>query len=319
MLPKYREQFMDAYKLKSSFIHPKYWLAWLGILTLFLTSLLPYSTLLKLGKLLGRLSTPFAKNRFETARRNLELCFPELTSEQIDQKVKTNFENTGIALLEMGMAWFWPTWRVRGLLKVRGLEHLQQATRQDKGIIFLGAHFLTLEMGARTLGLTHPSHAVYRKNSNEVLDYWFYRGRMREHKSMLDRKDFKAMLRVLKTGQALWYAPDHDYGRHKSSVFAPFFNVEQANTVSGTSTLARVKNSAVIPVFLKRLPGNEGYELVFYEPLNDFPSNDLIADTTRTNQQVERMVKECDDQYMWLHRRFKTRPTGEPSLYAFQE
>ena len=306
---------MDIYKLKTSFIHPKYWLAWLGIFTLFLSSLLPYSTSLKLGRLLGRISIPFAKKRFHTAHRNIELCFPDLTPQQVNEKVKSNFENTGIALLEMGMAWFWPTWRVRGLLNVRGIEHLQAATRQDKGIIFLGAHFLTLEMGARALGLIHPSYAVYRKNSNAVLDYWFYWGRMREHKAMLDRKDFKAMLRVLKSSQALWYAPDHDYGRHKSSVFAPFFNVENANTVSGTSTLARVKNTAVIPMFLKRLPGSEGYELVFYEALEDFPSTDLTLDTTRTNQQIEAMVKECDDQYMWLHRRFKTRPEGEPSLY----
>jgi len=306
---------MDAYKLKLSFIHPKYWLAWIGILVLFLTSLLPYSSLLRLGKLLGRLAIPFAKQRFDTARRNLELCFPELTPEQVDEKVKTNFENTGIALLEMGMAWFWPTWRVRGLLSIRGIENLQQATRQNQGIIFLGAHFLTLEMGARALGLVHPSYAVYRKNSNQVLDYWFYWGRMREHKAMLDRKDFKAMLRVLKTGQALWYAPDHDYGKHKSSVFAPFFDVKEANTVSGTSTLARVKNCAVIPMFLKRLPDSEGYELVFYEALVDFPSNDITLDTTRTNEQIERMVMECDDQYMWLHRRFKTRPEGQPSVY----
>lgn len=306
---------MDAYKLKFSFIHPRYWLAWVGILALFLSSLLPYSSLLRLGKLLGTMAIPFARKRYQTARRNLELCFPELTAEQVDEKVKTNFENTGVALLEMGMAWFWPTWRVRGLLSIRGIENLQQATRQNQGIIFLGAHFLTLEMGARALGLVHPSYAVYRKNSNQVLDYWFYWGRMREHKAMLDRKDFKAMLRVLKTGQALWYAPDHDYGRHKSSVFAPFFDVKEANTVSGTSTLARVKNCAVLPMFLKRLPGTEGYELVFYEALVDFPSNDLINDTKRTNQQVERMVKECDDQYMWLHRRFKTRPEGEPSVY----
>jgi KDO2-lipid IV(A) lauroyltransferase len=306
---------MESYKLKTSFIHPKYWFTWLGIFILFLSSLLPYSVLLSLGKGLGRLAIPFAKKRYHTARRNIELCFPDLTSEQVEEKVKINFENTGIALFEIGMAWFWPTWRVNGLLTVRGIENVETATRQDKGIIFLGAHFLTLEMGARALGLIHPSYAVYRKNSNDVLDYWFYRGRMRDHKAMLDRKDLKSMLRVLKNSQALWYAPDHDYGRHKSSVFAPFFEVQNANTVAGASTLARVKDTVVIPMFLKRLPNNKGYELIFYEALEDFPSTDIAADTQRTNQQIERMVNECDDQYMWLHRRFKTRPEGEPSLY----
>jgi KDO2-lipid IV(A) lauroyltransferase len=306
---------MNSYKLKISFCHPKYWLAWLGIGTLFISSFLPYSTLLFLGRMLGRSSVFFAKRRGHIAYRNLELCFPDLSKEEIDKKVQLNFENTGIALLEMGMAWFWPSWRVRGLLKVRGVEHVEKAIINGKGIIFLGAHFLTLEIGARAVGLTQPCNAVYRKHSNAVLDYWFYTGRMREHKAMLDRKDFKSMLRVLKNSDVLWYAPDHDYGPYRSSVFAPFFAVENTNTVSGTSTLARVKNSCVIPVFLKRLPGTEGYQLVFYPALENFPSKDIEADTRVTNQQIEKMVLECDDQYMWMHKRFKTRPAGEKSFY----
>lgn len=306
---------MNSYKLKISFCHPKYWLAWLGVGLLFISSLLPYSTLLFLGKWLGRGATVFAKKRGRIAQRNLSLCFPELSQAELNQKVRLNFENTGIALFEMGMAWFWPSWRVRGLLKIRGVEHVEKAIINGQGIIFLGAHFLTLEIGARAVGLTQPCNAVYRKHSNAVLDYWFYTGRMREHKAMLDRQDFKGMLRVLKNADALWYAPDHDYGPYRSSVFAPFFAVENTNTVSGTSTLARVKNSCVIPVFLKRLPGSEGYELVFYPTLENFPSKDIEADTKVTNQQIEKMVLECDDQYMWMHKRFKTRPEGEASLY----
>lgn len=306
---------MDSYKLSIAFCHPKYWLAWLGIGTLFISSFLPYSLLLCLGRKMGIGASFFAKQRGDIARRNIGLCFPELSAQEIEKKVRLNFENSGIALLEMGMAWFWPSWRVRDLLKVRGVEHVDKAVINGQGIIFLGAHFLTLEMGARAVGLTKPCNAVYRKHSNAVLDYWFYKGRMREHKAMLDRKNFKGMLRALKNADALWYAPDHDYGKHKSSVFAPFFAVEQANTVAGTSTLARVKNSCVIPVFLKRLPGVEGYELVFYPALENFPSKDIIADTTITNQQIEKMVRECDDQYMWMHKRFKTRPEGESSFY----
>jgi len=306
---------MDHYKLTRRFCHPKYWLTWSAILLLFLSSLLPYSLLLFCGRMLGRLAYPIVKKRGKIAQRNIELCFPQLSKEQVDKKVRRNFENSGIALLEMGMAWFWPRWRIDGLLKVTGIEHLQQAQNEGKGIIFLGAHFLTLEMGARALGTVQPCSAVYRKHSNPLLDYWFHWGRMREHKAMLDRKDLKAMLRTLKNGEAIWYAPDHDYGRNKSSVFAPFFEIAEANTVAGTSTLARVKNSCVIPVFAKRLAGNSGYELIFYPPLEDFPTKDIAADTRTTNQQIEKMVRECDEQYMWMHRRFKTRPEGEPSLY----
>ncbi|MCG6201588.1 LpxL/LpxP family Kdo(2)-lipid IV(A) lauroyl/palmitoleoyl acyltransferase [Psychromonas antarctica] len=306
---------MKQYKLEIGFCHPKYWLAWSGILALFISSLLPYGLLLFIGKQLGRLSYYVVKSRRHIARRNIELCFPALSKIEVEEKVRLNFENSGIALFEMGMAWFWPSWRIRGLLKISGREHLQQAKDQGKGILFMGAHFLTLEMGARALGLIQPCSAVYRAHSNAVLDYWFYWGRMREHNAMLDRRDLKAMLRVLKKGEALWYAPDHDYGAHKSSVFAPFFEVENSNTVAGTSTLARVKNSCVIPVFLKRLPGELGYELVFYKALDNFPTKDLQADTHVTNQQIEKMVLECDDQYMWMHRRFKTRPEGEKTFY----
>lgn len=306
---------MNQQKLKMSYFHPRYWLVWLGMLTLFLSSLLPYAVLLFIGTMMGRISYYFTKERRQIAQRNIELCFPELSALEVEIKVKRNFENTGIALLEMGMAWFWPSWRIKNIFIVRGEEHLQQAKQDGQGIIVLGAHFLTLEMGGRAFGLLNPSYAVYRKHKNPVLDFWFHWGRMREHKAMLDRKDLKGMLRVLKNGESLWYAPDHDYGRHKTSVFAPFFEVENANTVAGTSTLARVKNSCVIPAFLKRLPGTAGYEVIFYPSIEDFPSKDIQADARTTNQKIEQMVLEADEQYMWMHRRFKTRPEGEPSLY----
>ena len=189
---------MDSYRLKAAFLHPKYWLAWSGILALFISSLLPYGTILFLGRLMGRTASFFVQKRGDIAKRNIELCFPNLSSEEVEKKVRLNFENSGIALLEMGMAWFWPSWRVRDLVQVRDVQHVEKAIINGQGIIFLGAHFLTLEMGARALGLTQPCNAVYRKHSNAVLDYWFYWGRMREHKAMIDRVDFKGMLRASK-------------------------------------------------------------------------------------------------------------------------
>lgn len=306
---------MSQAKLTKELFQPRYWLTWSGILLLFITSLLPYSALLFLGRQLGRAAYPLVKSRRKIAQRNLELCFPELSQAEIEQKVRLNFENSGIALLELGMAWFWPHWRINKLLKISGLEYLQQAQEKGRGIIFLGAHFLTIDVGARALGSVHASHLVYRKHKNPVLDYWFYKGRIRDNHAMVDRSNFKSMLRILKKGEALWYAPDHDYGKHKSSVFAPFFAVDNANTVAGTSKLARFNNSTVIPMFLKRLPGDAGYELMFYPPLENFPTADLEADAQTTNQQIEKMILECDDLYMWMHRRFKTRPEGESSLY----
>ena len=306
---------MNDYKLKLEFAHPKYWPAWLAVLGLFLTSLLPYSTLLFIGKYLGKIAYFAAKRRRNIARRNIELCFPDLSPEAIDKTVQKNFENVGIALFEMGIGWFWPTWRIKSIVKITGGEHLDAAKKANQGVLILGAHFLSMEVSARAGGIAFPTYAVYRKHTNPVLDYWTNWGRMRNNKGMIDRYDIKGMLRTLKKGEILWYTADHDFGYHASSVFVPFFDVKQANTISGVSTLARIKNTCVIPVYIKRLPGTQGYEITYLPKLENFPSKDTIADATVINQQYEAMIKDCDDQYMWMHRRFKTRPEGEDSLY----
>jgi len=306
---------MNNYKLKLEFAHPRYWLIWFGISMLFLSSLLPYSTLLFIGKKLGNMLYFIAKRRREIARRNIELCFSNLSPQAVDKIVKKNFENVGIALFEMGIGWFWPTWRIKSILKTTGYEHLNKAQNEKKGILFIGGHFLSMEIFGRVGGFLHPSFAVSRKHTNPILDHWTNWGRMRSNKGIIDRSDIKGMLRVLKKGEALWYAPDHDYGRYASSVFVPFFDVKKANTTSGTSTLSRLKNTCVIPVFIKRLPGIEGYEFTYLPRLENFPTTDIVADTIIVNQQLEAIIKTCCEQYMWMHRRFKTRPEGEASLY----
>ncbi len=306
---------MNDYKLKLEFAHPRYWPIWFGIIVLFLSSLLPYSTLLFIGKKFGNIIYFIAKRRREIARRNIELCFSNLSAQAVDKIVKKNFENVGIAVFEMGIGWFWSTWRLKNIVKITGLEHLNEALNAKQGVLLLGAHFLSMEISARVGGFAHPSFGVNRKHTNPVLNYWANWGRMRSNKGMIDRSDIKGMLRALKKGEVIWYAPDHDYGRYASSVFVPFFDVKKTNTVSGASTLARIKNTCVIPVFIKRLPGIEGYELTYLPKLENFPTKDIVADTIIVNQQLEAMINECNDQYMWMHRRFKTRPEGDDSFY----
>lgn len=306
---------MNDDKLKLEFAHPRYWLIWFAIILLFLSSLLPYSTLLFIGKKLGNIIYFIAKRRRGIAQRNIELCFSNLSPDEVDKIIKKNFENLGIAIFEMGIGWFWPTWRIKRIVKITGLEHLNEALNAKQGVLLLGAHFLPMEVSARVGGFSHPSFAVYRKHTNPILNYWINWGRMRSNKGMVDRTDIKGMIRTLKKGEVLWYAPDHDYGHYSSSVFVPFFDVKKANTVSGTSTLARIKNTCVIPIFIKRLPDTQGYELIYLPKLENFPTKDTVADSIIVNQQLEAMIKECIDQYIWVHRRFKTRPLGEGSFY----
>ena len=178
-------------------------------------------------------------------------------------------------------------------------------------------HFTTIEIAGAMIALRHSLHATYRAHKNPVFEYMQRRQRLRydadNASRLLGRRDIRGMLRVLRSGETIWYSPDQDYGP-KQSVFAPFFGV-QAATVTGTSRLARIGNARVVPMTMTRLPGAEGYVMKIHAPLKDFPVNDDQADATRVNRFIEEQVRKHPEQYMWLHRRFKTRPEGEASFY----
>lgn len=297
-----------------SLLHPRYWLTWVGIGLLYLVVLLPYPLLYRLGTSLGRLSMRFLKRRVHIARRNLELCFPTLSDAERETLLIKNFESVGMGLIETGMGWFWPDRRVSRLFKVSGLENIDLARRNNQGVLLIGLHFLSLELGARIFGIHNPGIGVYRPNGNKLLDWVQTWGRMRSNKSMLDRSDIKGMIRALKNGEIIWYAPDHDYGP-KSSVFAPLFAIKQAATTSGTHLLVRLAKPAVIPFVPRRLPGGKGYEMIILPDVGALPMDSDVATATYMNKVLEQAILLAPDQYMWLHRRFKTRPPGEPSLY----
>lgn len=301
-------------KFTAALLHPRYWLTWLGLAILYLIVLLPYPVIRKIGLWLGRLSMNKIKRRNYIANRNLELCFPDMPLEDRRELVRKNFESTGLALFETGMAWFWPDWRIKKWAKVQGLENLTQAVESKRGILLIGIHFLTLELGARIIGLQNPGVGVYRPHDNKLMDWVQTWGRLRSNKYMLDRKDTKGMIRSLKQGEMVWYAPDHDYGP-KSSVFAPLFAVEKAATTIGTSILMRMTNAVLLPFIPKRNDDDSGYTLIIEPEVFGFPKDDQVAAAEFMNKVVEKAIMVAPDQYMWLHRRFKTRPEGEPSLY----
>ncbi len=225
-----------------------------------------------------------------------------------------NFESVGMGLFETGMGWFWPDWRVERWFNVSGLENISLAHAKKQGVLLIGLHFLSLELGARIFGIHNPGIGVYRPNNNKLLDWLQTWGRLRSNKSMIDRSDIKGMIRALKNGEIIWYAPDHDYGP-KSSVFAPLFAMEQAATTSGTHMLVRLAKPAVIPFVPRRLPGGKGYELIIMPDEQHLPLESDVATATYMNKVLEQAILLAPDQYMWLHRRFKTRPPGQPSIY----
>ena len=301
-------------KFTAALLHPRYWPSWLGIGVLWLVVQLPYPVISRLGNAIGRLAMRLMRRRAQIAYRNLELCFPHKSEAERHEMVVKNFESVGMGVMETGIAWFWPTKRVNRWMDASGLEHIRAVQDSGRGVLLIGIHFLTLEMGARMFGIHNPGIGVYRPNDNPVLDLLQTWGRMRSNKDMIDRKDLKGMIRALKNGEIIWYAPDHDYGP-RASVFAPLFAVKDAATTSGTWMLAKTSKACVVPFVPRRKPNGKGYELIILEPECNPPLDDAETTAAWMNTIVEKCIMMAPEQYMWLHRRFKTRPEGAPSLY----
>jgi KDO2-lipid IV(A) lauroyltransferase len=301
-------------KFTASLLHPRYWALWFGVGMLWLVVQLPYPVIYRLGCGIGHLAQRLMRRRARIAQRNLELCFPHMSETERQKMVAKNFESVGMGLMETGMAWFWSDRRMSRWMDVIDFEHVRSVQAQGRGILLIGVHFLTLEIGARMFGLNEPGIGVYRPNDNPVIDLLQTWGRMRSNKSMIDRKDLKGMIRALKAGDVVWYAPDHDYGP-RASVFAPFFAVKDAASTSGTWMLARMSQACIVPFVPRRKPGGKGYELIILEPECSPPLDDAETTAEWMNKVVERCIMMAPEQYMWLHRRFKTRPEGVPSRY----
>lgn len=291
--------------------HPRHWPSWLATGILRLLVLLPHPWLMAVGRGLGRLVQRLARRRADIAAVNLQLCFPELDATQRARLLRAHFEALGMGVMEIGMGWWWSHQRVeRRLLAVEGAEHLPPPG-DPRGTIFLTAHFSSLELSGRYLGHRTPSHAMYRRNENPVIQALFERLRTRHTIGIIARDDVRSMLKALKAGEGVWFAPDQNFA-HKGGVFADLMGVPAA-TNTATSRFARMTGARVIPFTLFREPG--GYRLVIEAPLAGFPSPDVEADTRRINDIFTRWIKRAPEQYNWIHRRFKTRPAGEPSPY----
>ncbi|OED49674.1 lipid A biosynthesis lauroyl acyltransferase [Endozoicomonas sp. (ex Bugula neritina AB1)] len=294
-----------------SFLHPRYWLTWLGLGLTILPSLLPYSILLKLGRWIGRMLYRYTTKRVHIARVNLEKCFPEKSDAERELLLKANFESVGIGFMEVIMAWWWPRSRLEKLVRFKGLEHLET----EQGRLLLILHFTTIEISGAMIALRHSLDATYREHKNPVFEFMQRHQRLRyDRKSrLLGRRDVRGMLRSLRAGKTVWYSPDQDYGP-KQSVFVPFFGVEAAS-VTGTSRMAKMGRAKVVPMVVSRLPDAQGYELEVFQGWEDFPEGNDMSDAARVNRFVEEQIRKRPEQYMWLHRRFKTRPEGEQGFY----
>lgn len=295
--------------------HPKYWLTWFGLSLLWLLVQMPYLWLRALGDFLGTRARPLLKRRCKIANENIRLCFPEMNTEQREQLIAANFRSLGMGLLETGMAWFWSDARLRKWFDIQGLESFNSAQNKRKGVILVGVHFMSLELCGRMMGLCQPILATYRPHNNRVMERVQTWGRMRSLKGMIDRKKLRSVVGALKKGEVVWFAPDQDYGP-KGSTFAPFFGVDNAATTNGPLVLSRLSKSVMMTMTLTRKEKSQGYSLHFGSELTEMPVDEVAA-AAYVNKAIEGEILRAPEQYLWVHRRFKTRPAGHSPLYGF--
>ena len=274
---------------------------------------LPYSWQMALGRALGRIMGRLAVARRHIARINLSLCFPELSATQRERLLAHHLESMGMGLMETAISWWTPTERLQPLVQVEGLEHLKAALQEGHGAILLIGHFTTIELTTRLMAMLTPLYVAYRQHKNPLYQAMMERAHRSHCEGIIPHTDLRTMFRVLKRNQALWYLPDQNYaGKH--SAFVPFFGVS-ASTITATSRIAKTSGAQVIPVFAQRLPDEAGYRITLQAPLEDFPGEDDVSDAARIMRLIEGHVRLIPEQYLWVHRRFKTRPPGEKSAY----
>jgi KDO2-lipid IV(A) lauroyltransferase len=285
----------------------------IGIFVLWLLHFLPLPLLAPIGASLGMVAYALIRKRRRIARTNLRLCFPAMPEAERERLLRRHFRAFGRALLESSIAWWGSPARLRRVVKLEGTEHLDALA--GKPVIGLVPHFVGIELEGLRMTMDYRGAAVYVKQKDPFVDAFLKRKRERfPGTRMISRQEgVKAYLRAFKAGQALQLSPDQDLGV-KDSLFVPFFSVPAA-TVPALSRIAKLTHARIVPLVIRQLPRGRGYVARFYPAWDNFPTDDLAADTRRMNAFIEERILEMPEQYIWTHRRFKTRPPGAPPVY----
>ena len=278
---------------------------------MWLIHFLPLAVVAAIGNALGRLLYWLIPERRRVTRINLAKCFPQMPEAERERLARASFRAFARSFIERGILWWAPTARVARLVRVEGIEHLQ-ALGHNRVVLF-GPHFVGLDAVVR-LNIDLPMVSTYSRQKDAFLDAVIYRGRTRFGGNVFPRQaGLRPALRAIKSGAMYYYLPDMDL-RPKRQLFVPFFGVPAA-TVTGLSYIARLTGAAVVPCVTRMLPGGRGYVVRLYPAWNDFPSGDDAADARRMVAFIEERVREMPEQYLWMHKRFKSRPQGEAEFY----
>lgn len=309
--PARREDSRPLYR----FWQPRHWPLWAGLGLLRLVVHLPFRAQLALGRALGGLLGRLMPARRQIAATNLRLCFPALDDDERARLLREHFASLGIAVFELGMAWWAREERLERLVHVDGLEHLKAAVAEGHGVVLLSGHFPAIELTGRVFKRHLPGvAALYRPSRNPFVDEILRRGRGRSATRLVPKDNLRLLVRTLKEGLPLWYAPDQSY-RRQNSALVPFLG-EPAMTNTALTKIIRLTGARVVPYLPRRRADGTGYDVSVLPPLEDFPGDSPEADALRVNRLLEEHIAGAPAQYYWIHRRFKGRPSPLPDPYA---
>ena len=296
--------------MPKQFFKPKYWPVWLVILLFKCLCLLPYRVIMGLATVIGHINFHCLTRRRNIAEINIALCFPELSAEQQQQLVKNTMINMAKAFFEMALCWWASDKRLATLTQLEGLELLTQYQSQGRGVILLGMHYTTIEMAAATMGLRNKVDITYKAQRGSLIQWLMQHYRQRHFAALIEKNAMRQMVRNLRNGHVIWYAPDQDFGR-EGAVFAPFFN-RPAATLTTLTKLQRLTGAKVL-VFshFRYADGPHRYIGKVIDPFETELGDDEYADACAMNQAFENLIRDFPDQYNWMHERFRTRQDPE--------
>jgi KDO2-lipid IV(A) lauroyltransferase len=296
---------------KTKFYHPKFIPTWALIGLMKLSAKLPLKTQLMMGKIIGRILYPLLSRFRKIAFVNISKCFPNKNKVQVTRLVKQHFGALGIGLFETSNCFYLSDKKLKQHYHIEGAEILQSALDKQQNIILLVGHFTTMMLAGRMLLQNFDFADIYRPQNNALFDNQMQKIFTQHGSLMIKAKDTKTLIQTLKSGLPIWYAHDQDLGA-KISTFSPFFNIQTA-TIKATEKLARIDNTVVIPLSFTRQ--HTTYTLEFSPALAGYPNDKSQQNTRLTNQILQQQILKAPEQYLWIHRRFKTRPNNEPSFY----
>ena len=298
--------------MKIEFFHPRYWPTWFGLFLLRLISSLPWPIVAFISDILGSIIFSIYKSRRRIAERNIQACFPDYSKAKVTQVAKRSFQLGAQALFFTGIAWWASRKRYKQLVYFDD-SALRQYLENGQNLIILTPHFVGLELGGMSIAIDHPLMSMFQYAKNKLMHHMVMTKRIRFGGYLVERKEpLRKLLKLLRKGIPFYYLPDQDAGQ--KGRFVPFFGIS-ASSFDMLGKMSKMGNALVLPCSSKILDNGRGLELTLHPAIDNFPTGDDEQDTIIQNKTMENLIREMPEQYLWAHKRFKSRPEGDKKFY----